>query len=302
MSPAFLIFMEWLHREIERLEGILRRMLYRVFLQARGASAERLFDAFEGAADDGGRWHARDMGFNDRTRALERQLDWIVQNYLAQVQEALLNCQEAAYRLAFYVTAYQMGIEKPYAVASAAIRSKLLATFIDATQSERFTDLAVRHTTQLRRAVVQSQTNGDNWTLASRRIAGTWGEVERSRDTGLWAMVWMLGVTELWRAMNLAIEEQIVDHASFIEGKEWVGIWDMKICKRCAKLHQQQVPFYDYFTDVYTGIKVTAPPLHGRCRCMAAPILLAAQPTMGYDAWADLNRVSRVDDGRVMWQ
>ena len=261
--------MEWLESQLLELERKERAELKQLVRQARQLLAERLL---------------RHQG-----RQVEVEIYAVLVWLMAALRDVMLQYEEAAYRLGYYATAWQADI-LPAQLDSGFVRDTLQKPYIDATLTQRLSDLENQYTPKFRRRVTQSELEEESFEMMLLALNDIWGLKKTAQ--ALWASIWLLGVSELWRAGNDGVEYAIdVVPPDLMQGKQWVTAGDERVCPICGKVHMEIKPMGSLFSNGFYR-----PPAHARCRCLLR-LLVNVVNEMGYRQWASKNSITPEEDG-----
>jgi SPP1 gp7 family putative phage head morphogenesis protein len=152
-----------------------------------------------------------------------------------------------------------------------AIRAQLLAPYVGQTFVERFADNRSEFELRVKRALIQSQIQGEGVYGAQKRIAQELGiaigrrtNADRASNSHAFAKTELIARTELLRASNNGALATYQANADVLQGWEWKAALGARTCPECGALDGQRFAF---------GQR-QPPPLHGRCRCTVLPVLI----------------------------
>src|SRR3989304_103710 len=261
---------EYVRRHIYALEDAQARQLKALLEQSRDRMSVSLLNAI---MQNGGLW-AYDSNYPNRTAAAMRGITQELDDLLRSVQDTTLGAMEDGYKGGYYGKAWVMddalrgaGAVNLPMLPSAAIRSALLSPYGGMTFLDRFTDARDDFVKRIRRAIVQSQINGDSIPTAVKRLADELGiDVGRGGvERGLRARLEMIARTEILRSSNLGAMAIYEANRDVLEGWEWIATKDERTCDICGPRDGKKPAFDSGYEQ---------PPAHPNCRCGVAPVLI----------------------------
>ena len=302
---------QFVRGRIWSLEESAVQSLIELFTDSRGRLQQGLTDVFDRYAP-GGQWTAGDAAFRQRTEYLLAQIDNEVAGLMAASQDATLRAATLGYQGGFYGRAWMLeqGLRTHQLInlpllPSEAIRAAILAPYRGLTFIDRFADARDDFVRRIRRAIVQSQIEGDTIYQAQKRIADALGinigrrtKLARLANQGLFNRTEMIARTEILRSSNLGAMQIYLENRDTIKGWQWLLTFDERTCEICIGKNAGN--------KVYTFEQRETPPAHPRCRCTIVPVLHdgalernIAGERMTYDQWAG-SRGLQGADGSVM--
>ena len=207
---------EFVRGRIWSLEDATIQTLAELFIDSRGRMQNSLNEVFERTATSG-QWTAGDIAFRQRTEYLLSQIDNEIVRLMAGAQDATLRAATLGYQGGFYGRAWMLNqglrtdqlINLPV-LPTEAIRAAILAPYRGLTFIDRFADARDDFVRRIRRAIVQSQIEGDTIYQAQKRLADALGinigrrtRAARLANRGLFNRTEMIARTEILRSSNL---------------------------------------------------------------------------------------------------
>jgi SPP1 gp7 family putative phage head morphogenesis protein len=267
---------EYVRRHIYALEDAQARRLKAMLEQSRDKYSSALVNAI---MQNGGTW-AYDSNYNQRTAAMMRVITQELDDLIRDASGSTMTAMEAAYKGGYYGKAWVMddalrgaGVINLPMLPSAAIRSALLSPYGGMTFLDRFADARDDFVRRIRKAIVQSQINGDSIPVAVKRLADELGiNVGRGGvERGLRARLEMIARTEILRASNLGAMAIYEANQDVLQGWEWVATKDERTCDICGpKDGNADIGGKPHAFD--SGFE--KPPAHPNCRCSVVPVLI----------------------------
>jgi len=259
---------------------------------------------------DGPNWDTSPLAIEVRN-ALIRQMMAIMG---ARAAQELLDSMMLAHDAGLYGTAWMLdnslraeGIS-PIAIPqipTEAVRAQLLAPYVGQTFLGQFQDKRVEFEGRIRRALTQSQIQGDGIYQVQKRIAEELGidisrrtKADRKAHRRDFYRTQMIARTEILRASNLGSMAVFEANRDILNGWEWLATEDERTCPICGELDGKVFSFDDR--------KQPPPPAHVQCRCTTLPVLIdkdlqdrIAPPRQTFMDWAaaqglDKNRYGQV--------
>jgi SPP1 gp7 family putative phage head morphogenesis protein len=258
-------------RRIYALEDAQARALGRALEQSRDRMSSGLLNAI---MQNGGRWEF-DSNYTQRTAQAMQNITSELDALLRGAQDGTLTGMENAYKSGYYGKAWVMddalrgaGVSVSMNVLpSAAIRAQMLSPYGGQTFLDRFANARGDFVNRIRRALTQSQINGDGIPDAMKRLADELGiNIGRGgAEAGLRARLEMIARTEILRASNMGAMAIYEANQDVLKGWEWRATKDERTCKICGPKDGKQYAF---------NSKQAKPPIHPRCRCAVVPVLI----------------------------
>jgi SPP1 gp7 family putative phage head morphogenesis protein len=278
---------EYVRRHIYALEDRQAKALRAMLEQSRDKMSSGLLNAI---MRNGGTW-GYDTNYAQRTAAVMQQIAQELDDLLRNAQGGTLASMEAAYKGGYYGKAWVVEdalrngkvVNLPM-LPSAAVRSALLNPYGGLTFLDRFQDARDDFVKRIRRAITQSQINGDSIQQAVKRLADELGvDVGRGgAERGLYARLEMIARTEILRASNMGAMAIYEANQDVLKGWEWVATKDERTCDICGPRDGKKHAF---------DSNATKPPAHPRCRCSVAPVLinedLESRIVGKHETWAE---------------
>lgn len=154
---------------------------------------------------------------------------------------------------------------------SEAVRAQVLAPYVGQTFVERLRDNRADFELRIKRALIQSQIQGDTIYQAQKRLAAELGiaiarrtKADRAHNRSAFARTEMIARTELLRASNNGALAVFEANDDVLRGYEIKTALDERTCPTCAALDGKQYAFG----------QGQRPPFHPRCRCTILPVLI----------------------------
>jgi SPP1 gp7 family putative phage head morphogenesis protein len=261
---------EYVRRHIYALEDAQARQLRAMLEQSRDRMSSGLLNAI---MQNGGAWKY-DSNYMQRTGAAMQNITRELDDLFRNAQASTLAGMENAYKGGYYGKAWVVedalrtgGVVNLPILPSAAIRSALLNPYGGLTFLDRFADARDDFVQRIRRAISQSQINGDSIPQAVKRLADELGiNVGRGgAERGLYARLEMIARTEILRASNMGAMAIYEANQDVLKGWEFLATKDERTCSVCGPKDGKKYAF---------DSKQAKPPLHPRCRCSVAPVLI----------------------------
>ncbi len=274
----------------------------RLELQRREEEHKRLIASVFASTTSEGQWQADDRYLRRRLDELQQGLALLLAALMESVYADLVRYEEAAFRLGYYTTAWQMDAANVPPLHSFAVELALSQTYVDATLNERLRDIQREFEVRVRRTLVTSQVEGDTLDRALGRITELWGLHGRT-SRGLWFRIRVLSETEFWRAANLGADRLMRENAPSLKGKAWLTQGDPRVESRCRALAGVVIPLAARFHDRLGHRYVDGPPLHPLCRCWTIPVRVDGRMRpdfYSYQQWAEVRGVEPSMDGRAL--
>jgi len=275
---------EFVIRHIYALEDATIRALfeqYRIAYQRMKASLDAVWQRYV----DGDVWTAEDAFFRSRTDTLLRQLEAEMAVLVQAIQELTLDAAEDSYRAGAVGKTYaldQAGLDDvtlPLLPAEA-IRAQILAPYEGNTFVDRFLDNRADFERRIRRALVQSQIEGEGIHKAQERIAGELGimlaDVKapgKKAHKQNFFRTQMIARTEILKASNLGALSIYRENTDSLKGYSWLAARDERVCPICAPLDGRMFDMSGSPIDGKGKASHALPPAHPQCRCTATPAL-----------------------------
>jgi len=296
------------------LEELAVNELYAIYREAfeRMASRLRSVAAQYGAGET---WSASDLAFRTRTEAVLAQIGSELESLNSAAMDAALRASVRGYQAGYYGGAWQLEeglrtglpLEIPI-LPTDAIRAAILEPYIGLTFVDRFLDARGEFERIVRRAMVESQIEGESIYQAQVRLARALGvdisrrtAAARAANQAYFYRTELIARTEILRASNngaLAIYERNQD---VLRGWQWTATKDERTCPICGALDGQIFRFGSQHLPPPTGS-------HPRCRCTPTPVLInsaleerivGARQT--YREWAAARGITIAQDGGVLY-
>lgn len=278
---------EYVRRHIYALEDRQARQLANLLAASRDRMASGLMSAI---ASSGGAWDF-DQNYTQRTASAVQQITRELDDLLRDAQSSTLGAMEQGYKGGYYGKAWVIEdalrngtvVNLPM-LPETAIRSALLSPYGGATFIDRFSDARDDFVKQIRRALVQSQIEGDSIPQAIKRLSDALGvDVGRGgAERGLKARLEMIARTEILRASNLGAMAIYEANRDVLEGWEWIATLDERTCSICGPKDGKKHALDSGYDK---------PPAHPNCRCSVAPVLinsdLEARIVGKHETWAE---------------
>jgi len=189
-------------------------------------------------------WSASDLTFRTRTEAALAQIGGELESLNSAAMDATLRASVRGYQAGYYGGAWQLEeglrnglpLEIPI-LPTDAIRAAILEPYVGLTFVDRFLDARNEFERALRRALVESQIEGESIYLAQKRLADALGveigrrtAAARAANNAYFYRTELIARTEILRASNngaLAIYERNQD---VLRGWQWTATKDERTC------------------------------------------------------------------------
>jgi SPP1 gp7 family putative phage head morphogenesis protein len=300
---------DYVARHIYALEAEAVNTLYDAYRRAYDDMIREINAAF--AQLGGNTWNTQHLAYR---RALLQQIEQRMTALDGESAELISQYLTDGLQAGYYGTGWLLdaavydklgvSLQLPPLLPTEAIRAQVLAPYEGVTFVERFADNRTEFVLRIKRALAQSQIEGDTVFRAQKRLARELGieigrrtKAERASNRAAFARTEMIARTELLRAANngaLAVYERNQD---VLKGWEWKTALDERVCPQCAPLDGKQFVF---------GSRQMTPPIHPRCRCTSLPVLInkrlqdeIAGPRVTFPEWAARKGLTRNEYGQA---
>lgn len=277
---------EFILGKIYALESQTVRSLFDEYRAAFRRMRESLNAAFGPPFTSGNKWSATDNAFRQRTEFLMAQLVGEMDVLTRLSSDLALDATENAFRAGAVGTAWVAEMAGLSDVAipllpTEMIRAQILAPYEGGTFVDRFEDNRLQFEQRIRRALVQSQIEGEGILEAQRRIAAELGiTISDHTSPGQrthrqnFNRTQVIARTEIIRASALGSLATYRENRDILRGYEWLTAMDDRVCIICAPLDGRIFDMNGNPIDGKGTASVALPPAHPQCRCSAAPALL----------------------------
>ncbi len=279
----------FLRSHLWALEDAAVNDLYRLYIESYTRLAGQLA-ATAAQYGAGETWSASDQFFRQRTEALMAQVTAEAESLSASAAGLSLDISLRSYLAAYYGRAWQLDMGLRPALSSYdrlptdAIRAQMLAPYQGLTFLDRFMDARDEFVRRIRRALVESQIEGESIYLAQKRLADALGvqigrrtAAARAANAAYFNRLELIARTEILRASNLGALAIYERNADVLRGWSWQASRDARVCPVCGALDGQQFEF---------GKGHSPPPAHARClpgNSMVTAIGISAASERWYD-------------------
>jgi len=221
---------------------------------------------------------------------LLRQITVIMNRLDPEVTKILFDNIGAAYKTGYYGSAYVLDSSVGQAMQPSlmpmlpteAVTSQVLAPYLGQTWLDRYSDNRAEFEMRIKRALVQSQIQGESMTDARKRIAlelgitpGSQLRADRQTHKRNFNRTMMIARSEIIRSSNLGAVAIYQANDDVLNGWEYKATLDDRTCPRCAPLDGRQFSWSNKPIDGRGGTDETLPPpIHANCRCAALPVLI----------------------------
>lgn len=228
-------------------------------------------------------WSAGDI---QARQQLLQQISTIMNRLDAQATRTLFNRLGDAYRTGFYGAAYTIDSMMPASariplLPTDAIAAQVLSPYLGQTWLDRYRDNRVEFELRIKRALTQSQIQGESMADAQRRIRDELGivtdrrlAVDRQAHRRNFNRTMMIARSEIIRASNNASVAVYQANDDVLRGWEFKATNDERTCDICGPLDGRMFDFNNNPIDGKGGVSETLPPpVHVNCRCASMPAL-----------------------------
>lgn len=221
---------------------------------------------------------------------LLRQITVIVNRLDPEVTKILFDNIGAAYKTGYYGSAYVLDSSVGQAMQPSlmpvlpteAITTQVLSPYLGQTWLDRYSDNRAEFEMRIKRALVQSQIQGESISAAQRRIRDELGivtdrrlAVDKQAHRRNFNRTMMIARSEIIRSSNLGAVAIYQANDDVLNGWEYKATLDDRTCPRCAPLDGRQFSWGNKPIDGRGGTDETLPPpIHANCRCAALPVLI----------------------------
>ena len=268
---------EYVVSHMYSLEAQTVRELYRAYEVAYREMRESLEAVFRDIVN-GGSWSVQNVAARDLLmRQISRQLLALDTAQANLTLDSMINAYNGSLAGTGYVldmsvfSAMGMNTATLPLLPNEAIRAQLLAPYAGMTLGERFNNNRVEFELAMKRALVQSQIQGETVYQAQKRIAAVLGvqigrrtKADRANNRAMFARTEMIARTEILRASNNGSMAVYKANRDVLRGWTWTAARDSRVCPRCAPLDGKTFKFGER----------AQPPEHVMCRCVATPALI----------------------------
>src|SRR3990167_10947262 len=260
-------------------------------------------------------WSASDLAFRARTEAVLAQIGSELESLNNAAMDATLRARVRGYQAGYYGGAWQseeglrsgLPLEIPI-LPTDAIRAAILEPYIGLTFVDRFLDARAEFERIVRRAIVESQIEGESIYLAQKRLADALGvdigrrtAAARAANNAYFYRTELIARTEILRASNNGALAIYGRNQDALRGWSWTASRDERVCPVCGALDGQQFRFGGQHLPPPTGSRP-------RCRCTPTPVLINAaleERIVGkrqtYREWAAGRGITIAQDGGVLY-
>jgi SPP1 gp7 family putative phage head morphogenesis protein len=233
------------------------------------------------------KWTASDVAVRQETL---RQIGQIMNRLDPEVTRILYDSIGQAYTAGFYGSAYVIdsamsGMVGPSFVSllpTDAVAAQIVAPYLGQSWVDRFMDNRAEFDLRVKRALVQSQIQGESMDDAIRRLRDELGVSTDQRKTAdryahrrNFNRLRMMARSEIIRASNNGAVAIYEANSDVLRGWEFKASLDERTCPRCGGLDGRQ---FSWSNDPIDGkgstSEILPPPIHPMCRCAVLPVLI----------------------------
>ena len=234
---------EFIRSHIWALENAAVNELYALYGETYRRLSEQLATtAIQYGA--GETWSASDLAFRRRTDALLAQISAEIDRLSGEVMDRTLVASVRGYQAGYYGGAWQLeqGLHTGAAanlpfLPTEAIRAAVLAPYQGLTFVDRFTDIRDEFIRRVRRALIESQIEGESIYLAQKRLADALGVAigrrtlaDRAANAAYFYRTELIARTEILRASNLGAMSIYEANQDVLRGWQWRATHDERTC------------------------------------------------------------------------